>query len=216
MAPGLNPRLVVEAALFSAGKPLLVEEIADSTGLSKKEVTQAVQALRKEYAERDTSLEVGQAGLKWAMQVRREYAGNVTKLAPMEIAPKLLRTLALIAYHQPVLQSDLQEMVGAKVYDHIAELKELGLVRKRQHERSYLITTTERFPEYFGIAAKDPEDIRRFLADKVGIKLPETDKKGNKKLSTFNAGEGAAPVAAASAEPAPAAPSGAASGSENP
>ena len=187
----LDPVLVVEAALFSAGKPLAVDEIAENTGLDKRKVPKALAELQRRYSEADTALEIGRAGEKWSMQVRTRYAEKTTRLAPMEIPVKLLRTLALIAYHQPILQSDLKEMVGPKVYDHIAELKELGLVKKRVHERSYLLVTSERFPEYFGIPASDREGIKTYLAKAVGLELPKTDDKGNRKLSAFPEGEGA-------------------------
>lgn len=183
--PELDPVLVVEAALFSAGKPVSVDEIAENAGLEKRKVLPALKELQARYAAAHTALEIGRAGEKWGMQVRTTYVPSTTKLAPMEIPIKLLKTLALIAYHQPVLQSDLKEMVGPKVYDHIGELTELGLVRKRVHERSFLLVTSDRFPEYFGIPASDREGIKHFLADKVGLKLPTTDDKGNRKLSTF-------------------------------
>jgi len=183
----LDAVLIVEAALFSAGKPVSVEEIAENTGLDKRKVPAALKELQARYAAASSALEIGRAGDKWGMQVRTAYAPSTTKLAPMEIPIKLLKTLALIAYHQPVLQSDLKDMVGPKVYDHIAELLEAGLIRKRVHERSFLIVTSDRFPEYFGIPASDREGIKHFLADKVGLKLPTTDEKGNAKLSTFDA-----------------------------
>ncbi|HEX2022307.1 MAG TPA: SMC-Scp complex subunit ScpB [Candidatus Thermoplasmatota archaeon] len=186
----LDPVLVVEAALFSAGKPLSTDEIAENAGLDKRKVLPALKALAERYAASQTALEIGRAGEKWSMQVRTRYAERTTRLAPMEIPIKLLKTLALIAYHQPVLQSDLKEMVGDKVYDHVKELGDLGLVKKRVHERSFLILTSERFPEYFGIPASDREGIKTFLAEKVGLELPKTDAKGNAKLTTFPPREG--------------------------
>lgn len=188
---GLDPVLIVEAALFSAGKPISLDEIAENTGLPRKDVGKLIMELKHRYDAQAGSLEVGKAGEKWAMQVRAAYAPSTTKLAPMEIPIKLVKTLALIAYHQPVLQSDLKEMVGDKVYDHIRELDERGLVKKRVHERSYLIVTSDKFPEYFGIPAADREGIKTFLANKVGLALPKTDKEGNAKLTTFQ-GEGEA------------------------
>ncbi|HUR68943.1 MAG TPA: SMC-Scp complex subunit ScpB [Candidatus Thermoplasmatota archaeon] len=185
-AGGLDPVLIVEAALFSAGKPVSLDEIAENTGLGRKEVPQLVLALKNRYANASTSLEVAKAGDKWAMQVRTDYAPSTTKLAPMEIPIKLVKTLALIAYHQPVLQSKLKEMVGDKVYDHIAELQDRGLVKKRVHERSFLIVTSEKFPEYFGIPAADREGIKTFLANKVGLTLPRTDDAGNATLNSFD------------------------------
>lgn len=185
-ANDLDPVLIVEAALFSAGKPLAVDEIAENAGLDRRKVPAYLKDLQQRYAAAQSSLEVNRAGDKWAMQVRTAYAEKTTRLAPMEIPLKLLKTLALIAYHQPVLQSDIKEMVGEKVYEHVALLTELGLVRKRVHERSFLLMTTDAFPEYFGIPAADREGIKTYLAEKVGLQLPKTDEKGNAKLSTFS------------------------------
>lgn len=181
----LDPILIVEAALFSAGKPLAVDELAENTGLDRRKVTGYLKELQAKYAAAHSGLEIGRAGEKWSMQVRTAYAARTTRLAPMEIPIKLLKTLALIAYHQPVLQSDLKEMVGEKVYEHVGLLVELGLVKKRVHERSFLIMTSEAFPEYFGIPASDRDGIKHYLAEKVGLQLPTTDEKGNKLLSSF-------------------------------
>lgn len=181
----LDPVLVVEAALFSAGKPLATDEIAENTGLDRRKVAGYLKDLQRKYEAQQGALEIGRAGEKWSMQVRTAYAEKTTRLAPMEIPLKLLKTLALIAYHQPVLQSDLKEMVGEKVYEHVGQLVELGLVKKRVHERSFLIMTTDAFPEYFGIPAADREGIKHYLAEKVGLQLPRTDEKGNAKLNTF-------------------------------
>ncbi|HEV8361481.1 MAG TPA: SMC-Scp complex subunit ScpB [Candidatus Thermoplasmatota archaeon] len=162
---------IVEAALFSAGKPLLVDELADSTKLTKEQVRDACKALEKEYEASPNALEVAKAGDKWAMQLKAQWAPHAAKLAPMEVPAKTLKTLALIAFHQPILQSELKRMVGERVYDHMHELHERGLVVAREHGQTKIVTTSDRFPEYFGIPETEPDRIRTFLADKLGIKV---------------------------------------------
>jgi chromosome segregation and condensation protein ScpB len=105
------------------------------------------------------------------MQVRSEYTPAVRSVAAPEVDPRLLRTLALIAYHQPILQSDLQEMLGPKVYEHVRELKALGLISATPKGATKELTTTQKFPEYFGIESAKREDIKKFMADRVGIEL---------------------------------------------
>jgi hypothetical protein len=105
------------------------------------------------------------------MQLKAQWAPHAAKLAPMEVPLKTLKTLALIAFHQPILQSELKRMVGERVYDHMHELHERGLVVAREHGQSKMITTSDRFPEYFGIPETEPDKIRTFLADKLGIKV---------------------------------------------
>jgi segregation and condensation protein B len=166
---GMKPNHVVEAALFAAGKPILVEEICEASGLRPEVVKDALKEIQKEYAARDTVLEVSKAGTKWAMQVRSKASEPAAKFAPMEIPLKTLKTLALIAYHQPMKQSELVDMLGSKVYDHVPELIERGLIRAREEGVTKILTVTVLFPEYFGIDAESPEQIRMALASLVGM-----------------------------------------------
>jgi segregation and condensation protein B len=173
---------IVEAALFSAGQAISIEAIAEKEDLTKAQVAKAVQQLAKVYEERDSVLEVRKAGAKWAMQVRTIAAEPAAKFAPMEIPVKVLKTLALIAYHQPLKQSDLKEMIGTKVYDHVADLKDHGLIKSRKDGVTKLLTVTAAFPEYFGLDAATPQEIRRVMAKLVGI---DPDKERPRSVESF-------------------------------
>jgi segregation and condensation protein B len=170
--------LEVEAALFSAGEPVSVDALAETTGEDASAVRDALEDLQADYADRTTAMEVAPAGDRWTMQVQTDYADQVRELAPMEVPDKALKTLALVAYHQPILQSDLQTMVGSKVYDHVRELSNLGLVTKRRHERTYELRTTDKFPEYFGLETTDPDEIRDSLAEAAGLPEPPEPEDG--------------------------------------
>lgn len=169
---GMRPSQVVEAALFAAGKPLAVEEICDHTGLAKDIVTQALKDLQKDYETRDTALEVGKAGHKWGMQVRSVAAEPAARFAAMEIPEKVLKTLALIAFHQPMRQAELVDMLGTKVYEHVPFLEEKGLVRARHEGSTKILQVTAHFPEYFGLDASNADEIRMALGKAVGVTAP--------------------------------------------
>lgn len=202
----MKPMHTVEAALFSAGRPLGVDEMAESTDLTKAQVEKALKELVAAYKDRDTALEVGRAGGKWGMQVRAQVSSQAAKFAQMEIPAKTLKTLALIAYHQPVKQSELTDMIGSRVYDHVPELLERGLIRTRAHGQTKIITTTAAFPEYFGLDAQTPEEIRLTMAKLVGIDPAKEKPKG---LEGFAAAlpsvpdEAAAPAVEAAPEQSP-------------
>ncbi len=175
-ASDLDRRLVVEGMLFSSVEPLRMVDIEEATNLDRKIVRSALKRLASDYRRRNTALEVVKVGSRWTMQVRSEYTPAVRTVAAPEVNPRVLRTLALIAYHQPILQSDLQEMIGPKVYDHVRELEAQGLVKSTRKGATKELTTTQKFPEYFGIGSAKKEDIKRFLAERVGIEpepLPE-------------------------------------------
>ena len=148
---GQREERLIESVLFSAGKPVSVEEIKEATGLPKKKVDEALENLIKTYnidRKNQTSIEVIKAGDKYAMQVKKSYVDRSVMLAKPEIQPHHLKTLALIAFHQPMKQSHLRKLVGPKIYDHVDELVEMKLVNSKKHGSTEMLTTTKLFPEY--------------------------------------------------------------------
>ena len=167
---GLREERLVESVLFSASKPVGIEEIKEASGLSKKKVTEALENLIQTYnveRKKETSIEVIKAGDKYTMQVKKKFLDQSVMVAKPEIQSHHLKTLALIAFHQPVKQSNLRRMIGPKVYDHVDELSAMKLINAKKHGTTEMLTTTKLFPEYFGIDTTKPEDIREFLAKKV-------------------------------------------------
>ena len=153
----------VEAALFSAGRPLTPQEVAEATGLPLKAADDALQELITACQDRGGALEVVRLGKKYALQLRREAITYGRRLAPQEIPGHLLRTLALVAHEQPMLQSELKRRMGDRVYEHVGELLELGMLERERAGRSFALSVTEAFDEYFGISATTQAELRAFL-----------------------------------------------------
>ena len=169
----MNERAIVEAALFSAGRALTAEDLARTTRLDPEVVKGHLRALAKEYAQRHSAIEVTPIGTKWTMQIRSEFADRARGFAPPEIDRDVLKTAALIAYHQPILQSNLFDMIGSKVYEHTKLLEDLGLIARKPSGRSLALTTTRYFAEFFGLKSTGRDDIRRLMAQKAGIPYKE-------------------------------------------
>ncbi len=159
---------IVEAILFSSDRPLRVGEIAKVTSLSSVEISKAMKKLRKEYEERDGAIEIARIGNKYVMQLRSEYVEYGYAMGKKEMRDDVLKTLAIIAYYQPITQSKLREIIGTKVYAHIDELKKRGFVYGKRTGRTIVLRTTKRFNEYFGIDASKPQDIKKFFEEKMG------------------------------------------------
>ncbi|MFO7678197.1 MAG: SMC-Scp complex subunit ScpB [Thermoplasmatota archaeon] len=167
---GVKEERLVECVLFSASNPVGVEEIKQATGLSKKKIEEAIDHLITRYNiehEKETSIEVVKAGNKFAMQVKKKFFDQSVMIAKPEIQNHHLKTLALIAFHQPIKQSDLRRMAGPKIYDHVDELSSMKLIHAKKHGSTEMLTTTNFFPEYFGIESTEPNKIREYLAKKV-------------------------------------------------
>jgi segregation and condensation protein B len=157
----------VEAALFSAGRPLKVSEIAQATGIGSDTIRKSLKKLMAEYAKRDTAIEVAKAGGKYIMQIKESFSSPAEMLAKTQVPKKYLKTASLIAYHQPIKQSDLVEMIGSKGYEHVKALKELGLISAKPYGATKVLKTTKKFLEHFGIDAKRPEEIKEWLSERI-------------------------------------------------
>jgi segregation and condensation protein B len=169
---------LIESVLFSAGKPISINEIKDTTNLSTKKIKETIDELINDYnveRKNETSMEVVRAGDKYAMQVKKKYSEQSFMVSKPEIENNLLKTLTLIAFHQPLKQSNLRRMIGQKAYDHVDELSDLKLIHSRKHGSTEMLTTTKLFPEYFGIDSTNPEDIKDFLIKKVAGSVKKKD-----------------------------------------
>jgi segregation and condensation protein B len=166
----------IESLLFSSGKMMKEKELAELTNHSEKEVNEALQELKKEYDERDTSLMLVNSGDSWKLNVREKYMGLVTKIiADTELPFPVLETLGVIAYKAPVLQAEVIKARGTNAYEQIGVLVEAGFVEKKKEGRSFRLNLTPKFFEYFDVAGH--EQIKEALKD---IKVPK--KVGNLKV----------------------------------
>ncbi len=163
----------VEAVLFAAGKPLSVRELAEALEQADpRPVQKAVRTLEETYRNRQSSLEVRKVGDRYALQLQERFVPTVHAVTPVEMAPRTVKALTLVAYHQPMLQSVLVRMIGDGAYGEVQHLRGLGLVHTEPKGATLELTTTRRFAEYFGIASSRPEEIRRFLEQKLGVPPP--------------------------------------------
>jgi segregation and condensation protein B len=162
--------LRLEAVLFAAGKPLSVKELTESLDAPDfRPVQQALRRLARTYEGRQTALEVRKVGDRYALQLREAYVAGARSVTPVEMAPRTLKTLTLIAYHQPMLQSLLARMIGEPAYEEVGRLRGLNLIHAEPKGSTLELRTTKAFAEYFGIASTRPEEIRQFLEQKLGV-----------------------------------------------
>jgi segregation and condensation protein B len=169
---------LVESVLFSASKPLSINEIKGSTGISTNKIKKTIEELIEDYNVKrkdETSMEVIKAGDKFTMQVKEKYADQSVMVATPEIDSNLLKTLTLIAFHQPLKQSNLRRMIGTKAYEQVDELASMKLIHTKKHGATEMLTTTQLFPEYFGIDSTNPEEIREILMKKVAGKVSKQE-----------------------------------------
>lgn len=146
---------IVEAALYVAGRPLTLKELCSVLKTrSKNKARKLAKTLMQEYAGRKTALEVLELkDERYVLQLKAEFTPRVRKLVKRPLLSQgPLKTLAYIAYRQPVSQKKVVDVRGHHVYGHIKLLKETGLVVGEKKGRSTVLRTTEYFADYFGLS----------------------------------------------------------------
>ena len=101
------------------------------------------------------------------MEVKPSIAEHMPKDTKAEIAPKLLKAASIIAYHQPISQSDLVKLMGPKAYDYVRELAQRGMVDRRKDGITRRLTTTRRFSEYFGCPHTERKKVKAWFREMV-------------------------------------------------
>ena len=159
---------LLEATLFSAGRSLSVLELSENLGYEEDEISESINNLQSTIKRRrGGGLQIVEIGGKWAMEVKPGIADHLPKETKSELPPKLLKAAALIAYHQPMPQSRLVELLGQRAYDHIRELAQAGLIGRRRDGNTRRLTTTRRFSEMFGCPHTDRKKVRAWFRDMV-------------------------------------------------
>ncbi|HEV2316880.1 MAG TPA: SMC-Scp complex subunit ScpB [Thermoplasmata archaeon] len=160
----------VEAILFAAGKPLSAKEVAEALRHGDpRAVASALKSLAASYERRECALEVRRVSDRYALQLRERFVAVARVVTPMEMSPRTVKALTLIAYHQPMLQSFLVRMFGEGAYGEVQRLRGMGLVRAEPKGATLELSTTKVFAEYFGMGSTRPEEIRQYLENKVGV-----------------------------------------------
>lgn len=159
---------LLEATLFSAGRSLNLAELSENLGYEEEEILESVKNLQSTIKRRrGGGLQIVEIGGKWAMEVKPGIADHLPKETKSELPPKLLKAAALIAYHQPMPQSRLVELLGQRAYDHIRELAQAGLIGRRRDGNTRRLTTTRRFSEMFGCPHTDRKKVKAWFREMV-------------------------------------------------
>ncbi|MFH1835716.1 MAG: SMC-Scp complex subunit ScpB [Methanobacteriota archaeon] len=145
-----DTKTLIEAALFIAGRQVKYSELAEVAGSSKEEIQGRIEQISNEYSQRDSAITVTFDSKQALMHLRPEVEDEVMFMAPQtEMSQAMLKTLAVIAHGEPVTQTSLVKSRGTRAYYYIKKLSDMELVSARKHGRTKLLSTTQKFKEYF-------------------------------------------------------------------
>jgi segregation and condensation protein B len=177
MSEKIQISTILEAILFSAGRSMSVDELISQTGKTRSEISGALENLRSTIRRRrDSALQLTEVSGRWIFEVRPTLSDHLPENLRPDVPQRLLPAAALIAYHQPMRQAQLVDMLGQRAYDHVRELASLGFVDRRRDGLSRRLTTTRRFAEYFGCPEVEYRAVRQWFraeASKAGLTSAE-------------------------------------------
>ena len=166
MNPGTQPPLehddargndlaLVEAALFLSTKPMSRRALATILGgVAQAYVDDLLVDLAESYNDPIRGIELHIKEGRSMLRVKSTYVDRVAHLAPQQDIPRpVLRTLAVIAYNNPMTQADVIRVRGNKGYAHIQRLLDRRLVRAEDHGRTLLLHVTAEFLRHFGLSS---------------------------------------------------------------
>jgi segregation and condensation protein B len=165
----------IEAALYSAGRPLTVDELVKASGTNSRDKSlKIISDLMKKTRTIFKALEIDQLeDGTFVFQVRPQYAPIIRKFANRPVVSGgALKTLSYITYEQPIASRRLVQIRGSQVYSHLKELERIGFIQYEKVGRLKIFRTSKKFQDYFGI-----EDV-----DSLKGKLLDTKSNYNKSL----------------------------------
>ena len=151
---------LLEAALFSACRPLTAEELASlDPDANVADVRAALEQLREHYDFNQHGVELVDLAGGFQILTRPVHAAAIERAQFSVRTPKLtaatLETLAVIAYRQPVGRVEIEEIRGVSAGGVLRSLQERGLIevvgRSEALGRPLLYGTTALFLELLGM-----------------------------------------------------------------
>ena len=180
---------ILESLLFVADEPLNVERLKKIIPQTDtRQIRQAMSDLASEYDTHKTSFYLSEVAGGYQLRTRPAYTEWIRRLVqpkPARLSRAALETLAIIAYKQPVLRSDIEHIRGVDSGGVLRLLMERKLIRilgrKEIPGRPLIYATTKLFLEVFGL--KDlkelptPQEIESLGSDEDETTEPQDTEK---------------------------------------
>lgn len=172
---------IIESLLFVAESPLTVDRLKNVLEVSDAQaVRKTLKALADEYNARQGGFFLREVAGGFQICTRPEYNHWVKRMlqpAPYRLSKAALETLALVAYNQPIMRSNIEHIRGVDCGGTLRTLLERKLIRilgrKEIPGRPLIYGTTKEFLEIFGL--KDLKDLPSLKEiEEIGVSAPET------------------------------------------
>ena len=176
----LQWKAVIESLIFVSESPLSLDQIKEVLGeVSKKEIQRLLSELQEdcERAQRGVSLVEVAEGFQFRTRPQHaEWIKKLKKTKPLGLSRPALETLAIVAYKQPIVRSDVEKIRGVDSGGVLRTLLERKLIRilgkKDVPGKPLVYGTSKQFLEMFGL--KDLSSLPTLKdLEGLGVRPPE-------------------------------------------
>lgn len=155
----LELKPILESLIFVSDAPVRLETLVEILSESSKEkIIEGIHLIRKEYEEDSKGLELVEVAGGYQFRTKPKWAEwihRLKKAKAVKLSRPALETLAIVAYRQPVIRPEIEEIRGVDSGWVLRTLLEKGLIkimgRKDIPGRPIVYGTTKAFLELFNL-----------------------------------------------------------------
>lgn len=151
---------ILEALLFVTTEPIPTAKFVSLLGaVTRQDVERTLAELSRDYEQEGRGLQLVEVAGGYRLVTKGEFAPWLKRLektkAPSKLSRSALESLAIIAYKQPIVRAEVEQIRGVETSGVIRTLLERKLVRivgrKEEPGRPIMYSTTKFFLEHFGL-----------------------------------------------------------------
>ena len=178
----LQIKPILESILFVSESPLRLKTLLEIIPEAGKEtILEGIRTLMKEYEDPSKGMELVEVAGGYQLRTKPQWAewiNRLKKAKPVKFSQSAMETLAIVAYRQPVIRSQIEEIRGVDSGWILRALMEKGLIkmmgRKDLPGRPIIYGTTQGFLELFSLnSLQDLPTLKEIQPPPTGEEIPE-------------------------------------------
>ncbi len=154
----LDLSALVEALLFASGEPLPPEKICEVARCDEAALASALAGIEERLKAETSGFSLVHVAGKYQLRTKPQFADFIRELRasrPRRLSQPALETLAIVAYRQPIVKSDIEKIRGVDVSPTLKTLLDRNIIkivgRQPTVGQPALYGTTEEFLKLFGL-----------------------------------------------------------------
>ena len=174
---------IIEAILFSCGRPVEMRELITATEIPEKDIIQIIEEIKSDYERDNRGIEIIKVNDVFQLTTKKEYYDYIYPIFDKRSKPNLsnaaLETLSIIAYNPKITRLEIEAIRGVNSDGTMYKLLEYNLIESAGKAdapgKPTMYQVTQDFYRMFGFSSMDelPELPRYKLDENQQIVIDE-------------------------------------------